>query len=80
MTTHGGEVGTMGSELMTIADLGHLLRLSRTTLQRMLAAGRLPAPLKLSKACSRWHREEIERWVRAGCPDRAAWDSLKAAR
>jgi prophage regulatory protein len=38
------------------------------------AEGRLPRPLRVGGAV-RWRREEIVRWVAAGCPSREEWDS-----
>jgi predicted DNA-binding transcriptional regulator AlpA len=35
--------------------------------QRLSDAGRLPAPVHVG-CLTRWRRDELERWVRAGCP------------
>jgi predicted DNA-binding transcriptional regulator AlpA len=42
------------------------------------AEGRLPRPVRVGGAI-RWRREEIVRWVAAGCPNREEWESRKEA-
>ena len=37
-----------------------------------------PDPARLG-ACTVWHRGELSRWLRAGAPDRATWNAMKAA-
>jgi predicted DNA-binding transcriptional regulator AlpA len=60
------------------AGLGRMLRLSRRELYRLEDAGRIPAPI-LFGTCKRWSIEEIEAWVRAGCPPRREWKNLRSA-
>jgi predicted DNA-binding transcriptional regulator AlpA len=43
------------------------------------AAGKLPRPIRVAGRVL-WLREEIESWLKAGAPDRATWEVLKAAR
>jgi predicted DNA-binding transcriptional regulator AlpA len=64
--------------LYSAADLCHVLRVSRATLDRLRAAGRLPRPVRLGGQW-RWLREEIEAWTRAGCPPRTEWEARWAA-
>ena len=60
------------------AGLGRMLRLSRRELYRLEDAGRIPAPIQFG-TCKRWPIEEIEIWVRAGCPRRREWENLRSA-
>jgi predicted DNA-binding transcriptional regulator AlpA len=49
-------------ELLTVDDLSRLLRRSRASLHRDLAANRLPRPIKLGSAV-RWRRQSIVAWL-----------------
>jgi predicted DNA-binding transcriptional regulator AlpA len=53
--------------------------LSVRTIRSMDAAGRLPAPIRLSRKSVRWRTAEIDRWIELGCPDRKAWEKLRAS-
>lgn len=57
-----------------------LLGVGLRTLRTMDAAGRLPAPVRLSPGCVRWRLAELRAWTEAGCPDRETWAALRAAR
>lgn len=43
---------------------------------RDLAAGRVPAPLKLGGR-TLWRVEELREWVEADCPPRAEWEGRR---
>jgi prophage regulatory protein len=59
--------------LLTVGDVARRLRISRRTVWRWSAAGRLPAPLRLGPQCTRWRAAEIQRYVDALRPiDRSA--------
>jgi prophage regulatory protein len=71
------------SLLIDAPALAGLLSVSEATLYRMLAAGKIPAPLRLSRGCVRWHRETVERWLAASeaqgrLIDRTSWETLCA--
>ena len=51
--------------------------IARATWHRLRAAGKVPAPIKLGRAC-RWNRAEIVSWIEAGCPARVEWEARKA--
>lgn len=77
------DTGGEPSLLIDATALAGLLSVSEATLYRMLAAGKIPAPLRLSRGCVRWNRETIERWLAASeaqgrLIDRASWETLCA--
>ena len=53
--------------LLTADDVSRLLAVSRLTIFRWRAAGRLPAPVRVGRVV-RWRRSEIIAWIDAGCP------------
>lgn len=59
-------------ELLKLDDLCVQLSLGRATVYRQMAAGRVPAPIRVGTSV-RWRRAEIEAWVAAGCPPQARW-------
>lgn len=62
---------TMGitKAILTDRDLAELLRVSTRTLRRWRGEGKVPPPLGIADAKEpRWLAEEIEAWLRAGCP------------
>lgn len=59
--------------LLNARDLAQRLRLGVATIWRMLAAGKLPAPLHPSPRASRWRASEIEMWVECGMPNQHEW-------
>ena len=46
--------------LLSCREVGHLLSVSRRTVQRMAARGELPPPIYLSEALPRWRLADIE--------------------
>jgi predicted DNA-binding transcriptional regulator AlpA len=66
--------------LIGARDLARLLGISKATLERMKAAGRLPSPVVLSAGCHRWRLDEVRAWVAAGCPSRAEFDARRDKR
>lgn len=66
--TNAGHADRSASALFyTVADLAHLLQVSKRHVWRMLDDGRLPQAVRLGRAV-RWPRAAIDRWVAAGCP------------
>ena len=43
--------------------LDHLVPVSASTLWRWVAAGRFPAPLKLSERVTAWRCEDVRAWL-----------------
>ena len=58
--------------LLTDAQVGDFLGMSRRTIRQMDTTGRLPQGLKLGRL-RRWRRDELADWVKSGCPGRARW-------
>jgi len=50
-----------------------LLKVSGSTLSRMVRNRQMPGPLRFGQTV-RWRRDEIESWVKAGCPPMDSWD------
>jgi excisionase family DNA binding protein len=56
-------VQTGVNEMLAVKDVCAMLRISRSTVERMVKEGLLPPPLKFGAARNatvRWHRETIE--------------------
>ena len=52
--------GDAAPPLLTQKDVANYLRVAPRTVQRMVAAGELPPPIRLSPGCSRWRRGDID--------------------
>ena len=51
------------------------LTISASSLDRLSAAGEVPAPVRLGGRIA-WCRRELSAWAARGCPDRATWAKL----
>ena len=56
--------------LLTAPQIAELLQLSTRTVWRLRSAGKLPNPVEIGGSV-RWNRDEIQRWITAGCPDQS---------
>jgi excisionase family DNA binding protein len=66
--------------LLSARDLARELAVSRSTIWRWHAAGKLPLPIKVGRAV-RWSRDAIVRWISMGSPDRSTFEAaIKAVR
>ena len=65
-------------ELLTVKDLSGRLRISTRQVWKLLASGRIPKPVRLSRSV-RWRLGDIEDWVDMGCPSREVFEARKAA-
>ena len=58
--------------LIDAAEFARMLSVSKPTIWRMLAAQRIPEPIRLTSQCLRWKRDAVLRWLdsleAAGCP------------
>ena len=59
-------------ELLTVRAVAQMLALSRTSVLRGVHAGRIPAHMKIGRAC-RWRRSELLAWLDAGAPPMGLW-------
>ncbi len=60
--------------LLSQTELARLLDLSSRTISRMNASRKIPRPVRVSRSV-RWRRDEVERWIAAGCPERVEWEA-----
>ena len=58
-------------------DVCDLLKISKSTLERLMASDAIPRPACFGR-CRRWNLDEIRRWMAAGCPSRAQWDAMQS--
>jgi len=52
-----------GERLLTGREVDRLLRISRSTRERLLAAGKLPRPIALSRTLHRWKAKDVIAWL-----------------
>jgi prophage regulatory protein len=73
-------VGPNHQPLLVPAEVaGAMCGRSEASWWRDLAAGRIPAPIKLGGR-TLWRTQELRAWVEAGCPDRRVWEALRGPR
>jgi excisionase family DNA binding protein len=58
---------------LTAVQVAQVLGVSRATVWRMHASGRLPSPVRFGRVV-RWRQDELEAWLRAGAPARREWE------
>lgn len=62
--------GASGQPLLLLSaeTLAEHLGFSARTIWRLRSAGKLPQPVRIGGSV-RWRAEDIEAWIRAGCPE-----------
>ncbi len=65
-------------ELLTVKDVSARLRISPRQVWKLLASGRIPAPVRISRSV-RWREADIARWIELGCPSRERFEAECAA-
>lgn len=61
-------------------EAARLLSMSRRSFERIDSNGKLgPLPVRILGGRPLWGVEELQTWVRAGCPTRAQWQIDKKA-
>ncbi|GIK52943.1 MAG: hypothetical protein BroJett014_19160 [Planctomycetota bacterium] len=67
-------------ETLLVDDEGAalFLKISTSMFRKLIRMGKAPLPLKLG-ACARWRVDELRAWVRADCPDRERWITMRDA-
>lgn len=64
--------------LLSDVQAARMCGISRSVLHRLRAAHKWPpASVRLGRAV-RYRRDEVERWVAAGCPDAATWRAMQS--
>lgn len=59
-------------------ELALALGISLATLDRLDAAGKLPAAVRIGSR-KVWPRAAIADWLQVSCPDRRTWEAIQAA-
>lgn len=62
------------SLLISADALALLLNVSKRSIVRLKAAGKLPPMVPIGRG--KWRRDEIERWLAADCPTQSEWKAL----
>jgi predicted DNA-binding transcriptional regulator AlpA len=57
----------MATALITTNQFAEMLNISTRQLHRMRSKGTIIQPIKLGRM-TRWSLEEVEEWIRTGCP------------
>lgn len=69
---------TLPPLLVRRREAARLCGISPATWDRLVSAGRTPAPLRVGGVLL-WRVSELASWTEAGCPDRKTWEALRAA-
>ena len=64
--------------LVDAAGAARLLSIGRTSFFGLLTAGRVPRAVLRAGRIVRWDVQELQAWIRAGCPSRDRWEAEKA--
>jgi excisionase family DNA binding protein len=62
------EIDGTANMLIGVDELVAMLKVSKRTVYRLVATGRLPAPLRVGSRTVRWSRAAVTAWINAGCP------------
>ena len=62
--------------LLTAREAARLCGFSLRTWWRLDSAGKIPAAIRFGRS-KRWSAETLRAWVKAGCPDRKCWESMR---
>ncbi|MGH2271266.1 helix-turn-helix transcriptional regulator [Anaerohalosphaeraceae bacterium U12dextr] len=66
-------------DLIDVTELAQKLRISKRQVFRLNSQGRLPRPIHLGGSV-RWYWPECHAWIKAGAPNRKAWEVMKGGR
>jgi len=58
--------------MLTTRDMSRLLKVGRATIYALVAAGKLPPPIRLNSRLYRWPRERVVEFLQQGTPNYAA--------
>jgi predicted DNA-binding transcriptional regulator AlpA len=62
--------------LLDVRKAAALCGMSRTSWYRAESSGKVPRAVRIGGSV-RWRRDELLRWIDAGCPARAKWDIIR---
>lgn len=62
--------------LLRDVDCAALMDIGRATWWNWNSQGLVPAPVRVGGSV-RWRSEEIQAWVKAGCPARSEWTRIR---
>ncbi len=65
-------------DLMNASELADFLGISKRTVRTWGTTGKLPQSIRIGDRAVRWSRDECEEWVKAGAPEREAWEAMKS--
>lgn len=65
--------------LIDAAEVGRRLSISKSTLHKLVAVGATPKPVRLGSRAL-WRVEELQEWVRDGCPPIERWERRRSLR
>jgi len=69
----------MSEPILVSAKTGApMIDVSLSTFQRFDAAGKIPAPIRLTDGTVRWRVFDLQEWSRLGCPNRKEFEALAA--
>jgi excisionase family DNA binding protein len=54
-------------QLLTAENIAEMLGISKRQVWRLASGGQLPGRVKLGRL-TRWRRDDVQRWIDAGCP------------
>ena len=54
------------------------LGIGRSLFRKLNSSGLIPRPVRIGRRVL-WRTQELEDWVRMGCPPRAQWEAQKGA-
>lgn len=63
--------------LISAAETAMRLSVSKATLHKLVAVGAVPKPMHLGRRAL-WRVEELEEWVRDGCPPVERWERQRS--
>ena len=75
---HHMQEAPLGGErlLVGVRHVARMLGVSRNTVWKLNASGRMPSPIRLGRR-TLWVITELEAWVAAGCPPRHKWQAIR---
>ena len=73
-----GNPETAGRLLVRAKDACRLVGMSKAAWDRLNAAGKVPAPIRLGGGVF-WRADELREWAAAGCPERRTWEARRRA-